>query len=157
MKVKRLEYMRNAEDDGGWIPRGCVACGGELRFNVPVYVERPLICPDCGQENAVTLEKEFQFALVRLPWGCQEWVRVESSNLAAAGAAGEDLLVSFRAGATYVYPGAADLLHALAASESKGRFFHAKIRPRTCARLCDAYGCPERVTSSDPVCSAHRG
>lgn len=77
----------------------------------------------------------------------EEFSEVESSNLAAAGTVGEDLIVWFKAGPAYRYPGARDLFHALVASESKGRFFHAKVRPRYAIRLCGVAGCSEASTS----------
>lgn len=63
------------------------------------------------------------------------WVAVESENLAAVRRDGEDLLVRFRKGAEYVYPGAGPLLPELLAAGSKGRFFQARIRALPFRRL----------------------
>jgi hypothetical protein len=85
-----------------------------------------------------------------------EYQEVESSNLAGVGSLGGDLIVVFRGGAVYRYPGAGDLLHPLLASESKGRFFNARIRPLAVyARLCPAPGCLEPAGEGAPSCAVH--
>lgn len=104
--------------------------------------------------NARTMEADAQLL--------DEFSPVESSNLAGAGVLGEDLIVFFKSGAVYRYPGAADLFHALLASESKGRFFHAKIRSLHNLRLCPEAGCAEEAQSDvigGPLrrCAGHAG
>ena len=83
-------------------------------------------------------------------------VRVESSNLSAVAVDGGDLLVKFRSGARYRYPGAAGLAPDLLAAESAGRFFHARVRPLPCVRLCESPGCLEPVLGGNsgycPAC-----
>jgi len=83
-------------------------------------------------------------------------VKVESSNLAAVAVDGEDLLVRFRSGARYRYPGAAEEAFCLLEAPSAGRYFHAKIRRLPCVRLCDYPGCLEPVLGGNsgycPAC-----
>ena len=99
--------------------------------------------------NAASMEKDAELL--------DEFAEVESSNLAGAGTKGEDLIVFFRAGAAYLYPCAAELLHPLLASESKGRFFNSKIRRVPgYVRLCSAPGCTEPVLKEE-ACAVHRG
>jgi hypothetical protein len=84
-----------------------------------------------------------------------EYQAVESSNLAGVGSRGDDLIVVFRGGAAYLYPGAAELLHPLIASDSKGRFFNARVRPLTnFTRLCPEPGCLEPVADAR-ACAVH--
>lgn len=59
-----------------------------------------------------------------------EMVKVKSSNIEAIGWEGEVLYVKFVKGGTYQYTGVPKLLwQAFNAAESKGKFFHSKIRP----------------------------
>lgn len=54
-------------------------------------------------------------------------VNVESSNIEAVGV---DLRVRFKNGGTYVYPDVApDLYERFINAESKGKFFHAEVKP----------------------------
>ena len=104
--------------------------------------------------NAASMERDAELL--------DEYQAVESSNLFGAGVRGDDLIVVFRSGAAYLYPGAADLLHPLLASESKGRFFNARVRPRLALRLCPEPGCLEEAQSDvlgGPLrrCAVHAG
>jgi len=159
VKILRREYLRNPENDGGRIPEGCLHCGGELTWDrpLPSGVEHPLRCPACGVELAVTLSRRGQAAGVRLPYGCEAWFDVESSNLAAAGKGGGDLLVRFRAGGVYRYPGGGDLLTELVRAESVGKFFHARVRPLGGISLCCCYGCvePAHREQNQVMCLKH--
>ena len=67
-------------------------------------------------------------------------VKVQSSNLAAVAVDGDDLLIRFRSGARYRYPGAVHLAPELLAAESAGKFFHARVRrlPCVCERPANA-------------------
>ena len=53
---------------------------------------------------------------------------LKSSNLGAAGADGDDLVIEFRNGSVYRYPGAGGLLASLVAAPSAGKFFAETIR-----------------------------
>lgn len=87
---------------------------------------------------------------------CDEFAEVESSNLLAAGVRGRDLIVWFKGGVAYEYPEAGELFHALVASESKGRFFNAKVRRVPgYRRLCTVGGCLEPSLPNSKVCAAH--
>lgn len=110
---------------------GCLHCGGDLRLTgVPLVTrDRPTRCPRCGVEHRVDLSADGRKARIRLPRNCDVWLEVESTNLSAAGRRGADLIVRFKAGAEYLYPGAGPLLPELLAAESSGRFFHARVRP----------------------------
>jgi hypothetical protein len=59
-----------------------------------------------------------------------EMVKVESSNVKAIGWEDEVLRVTFEKGGTYDYTGVPELLwKAFKAADSKGKFFHGRIRP----------------------------
>jgi hypothetical protein len=59
-----------------------------------------------------------------------EMTKVKSSNVEAIGWEDEVLYVKFVKGGTYQYTGVPELLwKAFNAAKSKGKFFHAKIRP----------------------------
>lgn len=142
---------------GGYVVReGCLSCGADLKTKViPRGVEHPVRCPDCGKEWAVTRLDEV--AAVRLPYGCSGWFDVESSNLAAVGRAGPDLVVRFKKGSVYVYPGAGGEISALLRAPSKGRFFAERLRSRENRLLCAHYGCvesPDR-TANQVLCDRH--
>jgi hypothetical protein len=82
---------------------------------------------------------------------------VDSSNLEAVGADGDDLLVRFKRGGVYRYRGAGHLLPSLLAAESAGRFLARFVRNRfSFDRLCAVPGCP-RPAEPRPAtrCSEH--
>jgi len=59
-----------------------------------------------------------------------EMVKVESTNVEAIGWEDDVLYVKFKKGGTYQYTGVPKLLwDAFKAAESKGKFFHGRIRP----------------------------
>lgn len=57
------------------------------------------------------------------PYGADVWEEVQSSNLKVIGRKGNDLLIQFKNGATFRYPGKAHYLTELRESVSKGRAF----------------------------------
>jgi hypothetical protein len=60
-----------------------------------------------------------------------EMKKVESSNIQAVGWEDEVLEVSFVKGGTYRYTGVPEEIYkAFMSSPSKGKFFHARIRPK---------------------------
>lgn len=142
--------------EGYLVVGGCLSCGADLVTGViPQNVEVPSRCPDCGKEWAVTRLEDV--AAVRLPYGCSGWFDVESSNLAAVGRAGRDLLVRFKKGGVYVFPGAGGLISELLRAPSKGRFFHERVKGAGGVLLCAAYGCVEPATraSNQVFCERH--
>ena len=161
MKIASLEVMRSDVDDSWWVPGGCQVCGGILTRSrgVPRGVEHPVTCEACGAEHGVTIVRnpDLWMCRVRRPYGCADWEELASSNLRAAGTAGTDLVVAFRKGGIYRYPGAADLFPELLAAESAGKFFHARIRPRETVRLCAIYGCanPAHREQNQVLCLDH--
>jgi hypothetical protein len=155
-ELERLEPHGFLE---GYVVRaGCLSCEADLEAKVlPRGVEHPVRCPKCGKEWAVTVVSDV--AAVRLPYGCSGWFDVESSNLAAVGRAGPDLVVRFKKGSVYVYPGAGGEISELLRAESKGRFFATRIRSRTSRLLCARYGCvesPDRA-ANQVLCERHLG
>jgi hypothetical protein len=60
-----------------------------------------------------------------------EMKKVESSNVEAIGWEDDVLYVKFKKGGTYQYSGVPKLLwQAFKTADSKGKFFHQKIRPQ---------------------------
>lgn len=57
-----------------------------------------------------------------------EMQEVQSSNVAAVGSDGEDLMVRFRNGGTYRYKGAGPKLEECIQAESVGRFINSDLR-----------------------------
>jgi hypothetical protein len=53
---------------------------------------------------------------------------LNSTNLEAAGVDGDDLVISFKNGSTYRYPGASGHFDSLLAAESPGSYFAKFIR-----------------------------
>lgn len=127
----------NSADRLSVVRGGCLHCRRDLRWvgDPLLRADRPVRCRSCGTEHRVDVSADGLRAKVRLPRNCEAWFEVESTNLAAAGRRGADLLVRFRNGAEYVYPGAGPLLGDLLRAESKGKFFLEKVRPRPCRRL----------------------
>jgi hypothetical protein len=130
VKVEQVGYQRV-------LRKACLKCGSDLSWEgvALVRTDRPLCCPTCRTEHRVDLSIDETLAKVRLPHNCEAWFEVESSNLAAAGRRGADLVVRFKKGAAYLYPGAGDLLAEMLRSESKGRFFTARVRTLPFRRL----------------------
>lgn len=146
------------------VHEGCAHCGADLWIDRTIKEELRADCESCGNESAVTLRitaptpttRPKRTATVRLPWGCSDWVKLESSNLNAAGVRGLDLFIRFRSGAVYLYPQAWDLFEGLVASESKGKFFNVEIKPkRAYWRLCDVYGCLKGARYGEKRCNVH--
>jgi len=112
---------------------GCLHCQADLSWSGTPFVSenRPLRCPRCGTEHLVDLSANGTRVKVRLPRNCDAWFEVESSNVAAVGARGPDLIVRFRSGGSsseYLYVGGGDLLPEFLRAESKGRFFQERVR-----------------------------
>ena len=144
--------------DGWFIRKGCLGCDADLETKmIPRNVEHPIRCQDCGKEMAVTILEDV--AAIRLPYGCSGWFDVASSNLAAVGRAGRDLVVRFKKGGVYVYPGAGGEISELLRAQSKGRFFATRIKPREFRQLCATYGCvePAERASNQVLCARHLG
>lgn len=147
------------------VHEGCAHCGTDLWVDRTIGEELRADCESCGNESAVTLwitaptptTRPNRTAIVRLPYGCSEWARVESSNLDAAGVRGLELIVRFKSGVVYAYQQAVDLFEGLVASESKGKFFNQEIKPkRVYHRLCEVYGCLNGVSLGAKCCNVHR-
>lgn len=117
----------------------CLHCGADLTWAEAAFLrtDRPVRCRACKTEHRVDLSVNGLRARVRLPRNCDAWVEVESSNLAAVGRRGADLIVRFKQGAEYLYPGAGPLLPELLAAGSKGKFFQARVRALPSRRLTD--------------------
>lgn len=162
MKTLRLPLVADPCDPpagGSWtVPGGCPNCGGALAGDVVAVVrthEQRVRCAACGAEAGVRGLADGASAAVRLPYGADDWTDVESSDVAAVGRRGPDLLVRFAKGGVYRYPGAGDLLPEFLATESKGRFVHRTLRPRGDARrLCARYGCGGEPAGREPLCRA---
>lgn len=60
---------------------------------------------------------------------------VDSSNIKEVGTVDDYLVVVFRTGATYRYPGLASEMDELVAAQSIGRYFAKNIRHQPCERL----------------------
>lgn len=75
--------------------------------------------------------------------GCEQWQAVESSNLAAIGSREGFLVVAFKNGSVYRYPGQANRFDELLEAESKGKFFARYVRPGPAQRLCSDPDCFE--------------
>lgn len=60
---------------------------------------------------------------VALPYEADKWSEVRSSNISCVGLKGKDLLIKFKNGATYRYPGKARYYGHLMESDSKGKAF----------------------------------
>lgn len=70
------------------------------------------------------------------PFEADEWLTVKSSNVAALGLIGHDLIVEFNDGSAYRYRGAGDHYHTAICASSVGSYFHKWIRPRyKCQKL----------------------
>jgi hypothetical protein len=83
---------------------------------------------------------------------CIEFAKVESSNIAAVGVHGCDLIVWFKGGVAYNYPNSSEHFRAILAAESKGRYFYQKIKPiLNYSKLCDVPGCLNKISSSNSV------
>lgn len=172
MKMKTLKGEKKlltwSENPMGCLVKvheGCVHCSADLWVDRTIKEELRVDCESCGNESAVTLcitaptptARPKRTAIVRLPYGCSEWVRVESSNLDAAGVRGLELIVRFKSSVVYTYPLAVDLFEGLVASESKGKFFNTELRPkRVYHRLCEVYGCLNGVSLGTKRCNVHR-
>jgi hypothetical protein len=63
------------------------------------------------------------------------WTSVKSANLAAVGTRDDYLIVQFRNGEIYRYPGLAYEFGPLTAAESVGKYFHKEIRHQPCQKL----------------------
>lgn len=148
--------------DGGvlCIRGACLRCAASLTAGtrLPVGVPRPVSCDVCGQEHEVTVVGDHS-ASVRLPYGCDAWTMVKSSNLAAVGMRQHALFVRFRSGAVYRYARLAIHYESLLAAESKGQYFHRHVRPHPAERLCACCGCdqPAHPSSQRVVCRDHLG
>ncbi len=59
-----------------------------------------------------------------------QWQSVRSSNVLAVRREGKDLLVMFKGGRIWQYPGAGVLLADMLAAPSKGKYVHHVLRPR---------------------------
>jgi hypothetical protein len=64
-----------------------------------------------------------------------QWTEVGSSMLKAVAQHENDLLVEFKKGDVYLYPGLAAQFDLLLAAESVGKHFHQYIREQECQRL----------------------
>lgn len=160
LKIRRktLTWSENPEGALIEVRESCVHCGSSLWTDRKLGEELRVDCVACEGENAVTLRRSpgKRTAVVRLPYGCSKWTRVESSNLDAAGVHGLDLLVRFKNGAVYLYPQSGDLYESLVASESKGKFFNVEIKPkRAYLRLCNVYGCLKGARCGEKRCNVH--
>jgi hypothetical protein len=119
----------------------CPSCGSDLGGEYHrAGIEFATRCRGCGREFAVTLRADGS-AAVRRPYGADGWEDVVSSNLAAAGRVGTDLLVRFAKGGVYRYAAAGHLLPDLLAAPSKGAFFATRVRGLPAVLLCCVYGC----------------
>lgn len=58
------------------------------------------------------------------PFDTDQWTNAESSNLDGYGVKGDDLIVRFKNGSAYRYPGKAHFHLVLSEAESKGKAFH---------------------------------
>ena len=154
---KEYEYIGNAYTNEWSNLFGCT-CGATLKgkINSQTFgVEFPVQCIICAKEMAVTLGNNL-FASVRLPYGCSEWSSLESSNLNAAGIVKDDLIIRFNNGAIYIYPCVSHLFQPLLKSDSKGKFFCAKIRQLIYSRLCNVYGCMnDKISKKLKICEKH--
>lgn len=140
----------------GRVRGGCLECGADVPYErtAPEGVPVPIRCPACGFELELRRLPGGR-AAVRRPYGCRRFCAVESTNLAAVGWRDEFLVVRFRGGGVYRYAGAAGIFYELIRAESKGRFFHRRIRGEFAAeRLCARYGCfrPAKVATSQVLC-----
>jgi hypothetical protein len=90
------------------MPKTCGKCGSEILTLGPC-----LVCDD----------KPFG-ELFSLVWTLTE----KSSNISSIAIQDKDLLVKFRNGSVYRYPGKANEYTKLLESESIGKYFHANIK-----------------------------
>ncbi len=87
---------------------------------------------------------------------CLEFSKVESSNIAAVGVLGSDLIVWFKGGVAYIYPEGSEHYRGILASDSKGTYFHQKIKKiPNCGKLCSSAGCLKRVAYQSNRCLDH--
>ena len=77
------------------------------------------------------------------PFDAEQWESVTSSNLAAVGTRGNDLIVQFKNGDFYRYSGLADELQSLISADSVGRYFASEIKNQASQRLSEALGWSE--------------
>lgn len=69
------------------------------------------------------------------PFEANEWSEVESSHILAIGTRDDDLIVQFKNGSAYLYPGLACHYPLLLSAESIGKYFHKEIRHQSSQRL----------------------
>jgi hypothetical protein len=134
----KIRRVRVIEANVYKLEKACVECNRGINYSINIRdwagSSRAMLCT-CGAELWVKISADGASALVSLPRGCDEWRKVSSSNLAAVGRKGEDLIIRFLKGTSYIYPGAGELFDDLLAAESAGKFFHARIRSRPSKRL----------------------
>jgi hypothetical protein len=70
------------------------------------------------------------------PYGTSEWTDVDTSSLITGlGIIEDDLVVRFKNGDAYLYPGLASDYKALLEASSAGGYFHQWVRKQRCQKL----------------------
>ncbi len=155
MKARVVEVRRNRAE-GTVAPGACPECRGDVRVGSHELWagQRRAVRCECGAELAV--EVQCERAVVARPYGADFWVDVKSSNLAAVGRKGRNLLIRFKAPeAVYLYRDAGGEFDALVGAPSVGKQFHATVRRIPAERLCAVYACPRLAVGPTRRCERH--
>lgn len=143
----------------GLVRGACLECGSDVAYlrTAPEGTSVPIFCGECGFEFEMRRLSD-STAAIRRPYGCRRFVRLDSSNLDAAGHRDGYLLIRFLKGGVYRYVKAASKFSELISAPSCGKFFHREIKKAFSGdRLCATYGHFEPANGQQLQCEMCRG
>ena len=79
-----------------------------------------------------------------IPYGCDNWLSVKSSNISAIGTKENYLVIMFKGGGTYRYKESSHYFAKIAEAKSRGSYFHSIKNKLSHTQLC-SNGCWEPV------------